>query len=96
MNSQPGCKPVLQSKNPSTTERDEQSDRRSHDRGAPQPGTARALFDLASYGRRDPAAQETLRTMFAKEQILPEFLLDYESQEPFACLELNNGLSDNF
>ena len=34
--------------------------------------------------------------MFAKEQIPPEFLLDYEPEEAFACLELNNGLSDNF
>lgn len=60
------------------------------------PETARALFQLASYGRRDPAAQEKLRTMFAKEQIPPEFLLHYEPDEPFACLKLNNGLSDNF
>ena len=42
------------------------------------PETARSLFELASYGRRDPASLEQLRTMFAKEQIPPEFLLHYE------------------
>ena len=41
------------------------------------PDTARSLFALASYGRRDPAALEQLRATFAKEGIAPEFLSHY-------------------
>jgi hypothetical protein len=33
------------------------------------PETARSLFALASYGRRDPASLEQLRATFAKEGI---------------------------
>ncbi|NHZ64172.1 hypothetical protein [Massilia genomosp. 1] len=54
------------------------SDRRRPHRGA-------AL--LTSYGRRDPAAQEKLMAMFAKEQIYFEFLLHYEPEEPFSRLK---------
>ena len=60
------------------------------------PETARALFQLASYGRHDPASEERLLAIFAKEQIPTEFLLHYEPKEPFTCLTLNNALSDNF
>ncbi len=60
------------------------------------PETARSLFALASYGRRDPASLEQLRTTFAKEGIPPEFLSHYEPNGPFACLSQNDGLSDNF
>jgi len=35
------------------------------------PETARSLFALASYGRRDPASLEQLRATFAKEGIPP-------------------------
>jgi hypothetical protein len=58
------------------------------------PETARSLFRLASYGRSDPASLEQLRAIFAKEQIPAQFLLHYESAEPFTCLTLKNGLSD--
>jgi hypothetical protein len=58
--------------------------------------TARSLFSLASYGRRDPAALEQLRATFAKEGIPSEFLSHYEPDGPFACLSLNDGLSDKF
>ena len=60
------------------------------------PETARSLFALASYGRRDPASLEQLRTTFAKEGIPPEFLSHYEPNGPFACLSQNDGLSDKF
>jgi hypothetical protein len=35
--------------------------------------TARSLFALASYGRRDPESLERLRATFTKEGIPPEF-----------------------
>jgi hypothetical protein len=38
------------------------------------PETARSLFALASYGRRDPVSLEQLRATFAMEQIPLEFL----------------------
>lgn len=60
------------------------------------PETARSLFALASYGRRDPAALEQLRATFAKEGIPPEFLSHYVPDGPFACLRQNDGLSDKF
>jgi hypothetical protein len=60
------------------------------------PETARSLFALASYGRRDPAALEQLRATFAKEQIPLEFLSQNIPEWPFACLRLNDGLSDKF
>ncbi|EQC1558368.1 TniQ family protein, partial [Citrobacter amalonaticus] len=60
------------------------------------PETARSLFALASYGRRDPASLEQLRATFAKEGIPTEFLSHYEPDEPFACLRQNDGLSDKF
>ena len=60
------------------------------------PETARSLFALASYGRRDPASLERLRATFVKEGIPPEFLSHYEPDGPFACLRQNDGLSDNF
>ena len=41
------------------------------------PETARSLFALASYGRRDPASLEQLRATFAKEGIPTEFLSHY-------------------
>lgn len=41
------------------------------------PETARSLFTLASYGRRDHESLEELRAMFAKEGIPPEFLSHY-------------------
>ena len=60
------------------------------------PETARSLFALASYGRRDPASLEQLRATFAKEGIPPEFLSHYVPDGPFACLRQNDGLSDKF
>ena len=60
------------------------------------PETARSLFALASYGRRDPASLEQLRATFAKEGIPAEFLSHYEPDGPFACLRQNDGLSDEF
>ena len=60
------------------------------------PETARSLFAAASYGRRDPASLEQLRAMFAKEGISMEFLSHYVPCGPFACLRLNDGLSDKF
>lgn len=42
------------------------------------PETARSLFALASYGRRDPASLEQLRATFAKEGIPPEFMSHYK------------------
>ena len=44
------------------------------------PETARTLFALASYGRRDPAALEQLRSTFAKEGIPSEFLSHYQPE----------------
>ena len=60
------------------------------------PETARLLFTLASYGRRDPESLERLRATFTKEGIPPEFLSHYEPEWPFAGLRLNDGLSDSF
>lgn len=60
------------------------------------PETARSLFALASYGRRDPESLERLRTTFAKEGIPPEFTSHYVPDGPFAGLRLNDGLSDKF
>ena len=47
------------------------------------PETARSLFALASYGRRDPASLEHLRTMFFEMRIPLDFLSHYDSNEPF-------------
>ena len=60
------------------------------------PETARSLFAVASFGRRDPESLERLRATFAKEGIPPEFLSHYEPDGPFACLRQNDGLSDKF
>mgnify|MGYP006914449238 CR=1 FL=1 len=60
------------------------------------PETARSLFALASYGRRDPASLEQLRATFAKEGIPAEFLSHYEPGESFACRRQSYGLSDVF
>ena len=60
------------------------------------PKAARSLFAVASYGRRDPASLEQLRVMFASKGIPMEFLSHYVPFEPFACLRLNDGLSDKF
>jgi len=60
------------------------------------PETARSVFTLASFGRRDPESLERLRATFAKEGVPPEFLSHYDPAEPFACLRQNDGLSDNF
>lgn len=60
------------------------------------PETARSLFALASYGRRDPESLERLRTTFAKEGIPPEFTSHYVPDGSFAGIRLNDGLSDNF
>jgi hypothetical protein len=42
------------------------------------PETARSLFALASYGRRDPESLDRLRATFAKEGIPSEFLSHYQ------------------
>ena len=60
------------------------------------PETAQSLFALASFGRRDPESLERLRATFAKEGIPSEFLSRYVPDRPFACLSMNDGLSDNF
>ncbi len=60
------------------------------------PETARSLFALASYGRRDHESLERLRLTFANEGIPLEFLSHYEPCTPFACLSQNDGLSDKF
>lgn len=60
------------------------------------PETARSLFALASYGRSDRESLEQLRAIFAKEQIPLEFLSQNIPEWPFACLRLNDGLSDKF
>lgn len=60
------------------------------------PETARSLFALASYGRRDPAVLQKLRATFAEDGVPPEFLSHYEPEAPFAFLRLNDGLSDKF
>ncbi|EKZ5999866.1 TniQ family protein [Klebsiella pneumoniae] len=56
--------------------------------------TARSLFTLASYGRRDPESLDRLRVTFAQEGIPPEFLSHYVPSGPFAFLSMNDGLSD--
>lgn len=56
------------------------------------PETARSLFALASYGRRDPESLERLRLTFANEGIPLEFLSHYNPCTPFACLSQNDGL----
>lgn len=48
--------------------------------------TARSLFTLASYGRRDPESLDRLRDTFAQEGIPPEFLSHYVPREPFALV----------
>ena len=60
------------------------------------PETARSLFALASYGRRDPESLERLRLTFANEGIPLEFLSHYEPCTPCAGLSQNDGLSDKF
>jgi hypothetical protein len=60
------------------------------------PETARSLFTLASYGRRDPESLERLRLTFANEGIPLEFLSHYEPCTPFAYRSQNDGLSDKF
>ena len=60
------------------------------------PETARSLFALAAYGRRDPESLERLRVTFTKQVIPPEFLSHYEPDRPFAFFSLNYGLSDKF
>ncbi|MCB8748983.1 TniQ family protein [Rhodoferax sp. U2-2l] len=60
------------------------------------PETARSLFALASYGQSDRESLEQLRATFAKEQIPLEFLSQNIPEWPFACLRLNDGLSDKF
>lgn len=58
------------------------------------PQTARSLFTVASFGRRDPESLERLRVTFTKEGIPPEFLSYYVPDGLFACLRQNNELSD--
>lgn len=58
--------------------------------------TARSLFALASFGRRDPEFLERLGITFTQEGIPLEFLSHYEPNEPFAFLKINDGLSDKF
>ncbi|MDN5935116.1 MAG: TniQ family protein [Nitrosospira sp.] len=60
------------------------------------PETARSLFALASYGRRDPDSLERLRATFTKDGIPLEFLSHYVPVGPFACRRQNDGLSDKF
>ncbi len=58
------------------------------------PETARSLFALASYGRRDPESLDRLRLTFVQEGIPLEFLSHYQADIPFACLRQSDGLSD--
>lgn len=58
--------------------------------------TARALFALASHGRRDPESLGRLRVTFSQEGVPPEFLSHYVPNGPFAFLSMNDGLSDKF
>jgi len=60
------------------------------------PETARSLFALASFGRRDPESLKRLRVTFSKEGIPPEFLSHYVPEGPFAYLSMNDGLNDIF
>lgn len=50
------------------------------------PETARSLFDMASWGRRDSESLQRLRDMFVKDGIPSEFLSHYVPKELFACL----------
>lgn len=54
------------------------------------PETARSLFALAAYGKRDPDSLERLRAEFAKEGIPPEFQSHYEPDGPFACRKISD------
>jgi hypothetical protein len=58
------------------------------------PETARSLFALASYGRRDPLPWNSCAPPSRRHP--PEFLSHYEPDGPFACLRQNDGLSDKF
>ena len=58
------------------------------------PETARSLFALAAYGKRDPESLERLRAEFAQEGIPREFLSHYEPDGPFACRKISDWLSD--
>jgi hypothetical protein len=60
------------------------------------PEIAHSLFNMASWGRRDPESLQKLRDMFAKDGIPPEFLSQYVLDGPFAYLRQNDGLSDKF
>jgi hypothetical protein len=60
------------------------------------PETARSRLALASDGRRDPESLECLRATFAKEGIPSEVLSHDQPDRPFACLRLNDELSDSF
>lgn len=55
------------------------------------PKSARSLFALASYGRRDPESLERLRAEFAKDGIPSEFVSHYIPEEPFAFLRKRDG-----
>jgi len=58
--------------------------------------TARSLFALASYGRRDPESLDCLRLTFAQLGIPPEFVSHYFPVVPFAYHSQDDGLSDCF
>ncbi|WP_426575407.1 TniQ family protein (plasmid) [Xenorhabdus stockiae] len=58
--------------------------------------TARSLFTIASYGRRDPKSLDKLRTLFAELGIPLEFVSHFNPDKPFAYLRINDGLNDNF
>ncbi|WP_110070786.1 TniQ family protein [Halomonas sp. A11-A] len=60
------------------------------------PETARSLFALAAYGKRDPDSLERLRDEFAQEGIPPAFLSHYEPDGPFACRKVSDSLSRKF
>ena len=47
-------------------------------------------------GERDPESLERLRAIFAKEGIPRNFCHIMSQNRPFACLRLNDGLSDKF
>jgi hypothetical protein len=59
------------------------------------PETARSLFALASYGRRDPLPWNSCAPP-SQRKASPEFLSHYVPDGPFACLRQNDGLSDKF
>ncbi|MCE0732298.1 hypothetical protein LWH48_05710 [Halomonas sp. G15] len=60
------------------------------------PETARPLFALAAYGKRDPDSLERLRAEFAQEGMPQEFLSHYEPDVPFACRKISDSLSSKF